>query len=112
MPGAIVTYRDGSYLSEALTQAARAGATVGQLYLVSRNGQSKRRLVGFERVTLAPGASQSVTLRIDPRLLADWSKGGWSIAAGDYGFALGDDAEHIGAVVTARVPAQRWTDRR
>jgi beta-glucosidase len=104
---------DGATARFTLTNTgARAGATVGQLYLVSRNGQPKRRLVGFDRVELAPGASQTVSVKIDPRLLADWSKGGWSIAAGDYGFALGDDAERLGAVVTARVPARRWTDPR
>lgn len=90
----------------------RSGATVGQVYLVSRNGNPKRRLVGFERVELAPGASQAVSVKIDPRLLGDWSRGGWSITAGEYGFALGDDAEQLGTVVTARVTARRWSDPR
>ena len=49
---------------------SRAGATVGQVYLVSANGQKRQRLVGFRRVELAPGGSQTVTLSIDPRLLA------------------------------------------
>lgn len=89
---------------------ARDGATVAQLYLVSRNGAKKQRLVGFRRVELAAGASQQVTMAIDPRLLADWKDGGWSIAAGDYGFALGDNAEALGTPVTARLKAKRWKD--
>ena len=88
----------------------RAGATVSQLYLVSRNGQAKRRLVGFQRIELAPGETRSVNLTIDPRLLADWSAGGWSIESGPYAFALGDDAERLGPVQTVRVAGRRWKD--
>ena len=31
-------------------------------------------------------------------------------AAGDYGFALGDDAETLGPVVKVRMGARRWKD--
>ena len=89
---------------------SRAGAAVAQLYLVSRAGQAKQRLVGFSRVELAPGAAQKVAVTIDPRLLADWKDGGWSLPAGDYAFALGDDAEHLGQPVTVRMKARRWKD--
>mgnify|MGYP001069221433 FL=1 len=89
---------------------SRAGATVGQLYLVSRAGSPKQRLVGFKRVELAPGASQKVSVTIDPRLLADWDSGGWKIPAGDYAFALGSDAEHLGPAVTVRIAARSWKD--
>jgi beta-glucosidase len=89
---------------------ARAGATVGQLYLVSRNGAPKRRLVGFQRVDLAPGEARTVSLAIDPRLLADWSGGGWSMAGGSYAFALGEDAEHLGPAKAVRLAGRRWKD--
>jgi beta-glucosidase len=89
---------------------ARPGATVAQVYLVSRNGVARQRLVGFQRVELAPGASRTIDLTIDPRLLADWTDNGWSIAGGDYGFALGDDAEHLGPVVHAHFGAKHWKD--
>ncbi|HET6970676.1 MAG TPA: glycoside hydrolase family 3 C-terminal domain-containing protein, partial [Phenylobacterium sp.] len=88
----------------------RAGAAVAQLYLVSRNGEAKRRLVGFQRVDLAPGEARSVSLAIDPRLLADWAAGGWTIAGGSYAFALGDDAEHLGPAQAVRLGARRWKD--
>jgi len=88
----------------------RAGDEVAQLYLVSRAGQPTRRLVGFERVSLRPGASQKVTVTIDARLLADWKDGGWSMPAGDYGFALGRDAERLGPVVAVRLAARTWSD--
>lgn len=89
---------------------AREGATVVQLYLVNRNGAVKQRLAAFQRVNLAAGASQQVSLRIDPRILADWKDGGWSIAGGSYGFALGEDAENLGPVTTIKLAARTWKD--
>lgn len=88
----------------------REGATVAQLYLVSRGGQPKQRLVGYQRLSLAPGAARKVTLPFDPRLLADWQDGGWSIPGGDYTFALGENAEALGAPVTVRLSPRRWKD--
>ncbi|UVO54922.1 glycoside hydrolase family 3 protein [Sphingomonas sp. SUN039] len=88
----------------------RDGATVAQLYLVSRGGEAKQRLAGYRRVSLAAGTSQSVTLAIDPRLLADWKDGGWTLSGDDYGFALGDSAEALGPVVKIRIGARRWRD--
>jgi beta-glucosidase len=90
-----------------------AGDDVGQVYLVDRAGSAKRRLVGFARVHLEPGESKTVSVPIDPRLLADWQdagKGGWTMPAGTYGFALGSDAETLGQVVTVRLPARSWKD--
>lgn len=88
----------------------RDGATVAQLYLVSRNGKSERRLVGYRRAELARGASQLVTMTIDPRLLADWRDGQWSLPEGTFGFAIGDDAEKLGPTVSARYERRRWRD--
>jgi beta-glucosidase len=87
---------------------ARAGADVPQLYLVSANGQKKQRLVGFERVDLAAGKSKTVTVTLDPRLLAEWENGKWQIAAGAYGFALGTSAETLGTVQTIQLTARSW----
>lgn len=90
---------------------ARAGTDVAQLYLLSRGGTRKQRLVGYVRVSLAPGEVRAATVEIDPRLLADWRDGGgWTIPAGDYRFALGEDAETLGPPVTVRMAARTWTD--
>ena len=86
----------------------RPGATVAQLYLVSRGEEAMRRLVGFERVELAPQAEAPVELSIDPRLLAVWDKGSWTIRGGTYRFAIGRDAHQLEQVVTVRLPARRW----
>lgn len=46
----------------------------------------------------------------DPRLLADWQDGAWSIPAGDYEFALGENAEQLGQSVKVKLKARRWKD--
>ncbi len=87
---------------------AVAGADVPQLYLVSVNGQKKLRLAGFDKVSLAPGGSKKVTVTVDPRLLADWKDGGWKIAGGSYGFALGKSATDLGTPQTVSMAARHW----
>jgi len=88
----------------------RAGDEIAQLYLVSRAGSRMRRLVGFQRISLQPGEGRQIALTIDPRPLADWQNGGWTMPAGDYGFALGRDADDLGPVVTVRMPGGTWSD--
>lgn len=88
----------------------RAGATVGQMYLVSRNGEDRLRLIGFERVELEPGESASVEMQIDPRLLADWNGDGWTIPVGTYAFALGDNAEALGDIIEIELEGRSWRD--
>ncbi len=102
---------DGASASFTLRNTGeRAGATVGQVYLVSRDGEARQRLVGFERVELEPGAETTVNVEIDPRLLADWNGDGWTIAEGVYSFALGSDAETLGQSVDVQLPERSWTD--
>ena len=88
----------------------KAGATVAQLYLTKRGGEAKQRLVGFARVELAAGEAKPVSVTIDPRLLADWTPKGWVVKAGDYSFALGEDAERLGQSVTVKMPAKLVKD--
>lgn len=88
----------------------RDGATVAQLYLVSRAGKRLQRLVGFQRVELTAGQAKLASMNLDARLLAEWQNGSWSMPAGEYGFALGEDAEHLGPVTTVRLKARAWRD--
>ena len=80
-----------------------AGADVPQAYLTDAAGVRRMRLLGFERVDLPAGASQTVTITADPRLLAtyDGKAGQWRIAPGTYRVALGKSAGHL--VATADV---------
>ncbi len=87
---------------------AVAGADVPQLYLVSVNGRKRLRLAAFDKVSLAPGAARTVSVDIDPRLLADWKDGGWQIEGGTYGFALGASAEALGPVTAVRIAGRKW----
>jgi beta-glucosidase len=81
-----------------------AGADVPQLYLTDAAGERRLRLLGFARVELAPGASRTVTVTADPRLLArfDGTAGQWRIAAGPHRVALGRSAGDL--VLTAEAP--------
>jgi beta-glucosidase len=88
----------------------REGAEVVQLYLVNRAGEAKRRLIGFGRIELAAGASGNVAMTIDPRLLADWKDGSWTMPGGDYVLAVGSDAETLDAPLTVRMKARTWKD--
>jgi beta-glucosidase len=74
-----------------------AGADVPQVYLTDAPGEKRMRLLGFERVELAPGASRSVTVTAEPRLLArfDGAAGRWRIAEGSYRIALGRSTESL-----------------
>jgi beta-glucosidase len=80
------------------------GADVPQLYLTDAPGEPRLRLLGFERIELAPGASRRVTITADPRLLArfDGAAGQWRITAGAYRVALGRSADDV--VLTAETP--------
>jgi beta-glucosidase len=72
----------------------KPGKEVVQLYLTGAPDRSERRLLGFEKVDLAPGESKRVTLAADPRLLANYdvARRGWVIAPGAYQVAVGTDA--------------------
>lgn len=87
---------------------ARSGATVAQVYLVSAAGRDLKRLVGFSKVPLAPGESCDVSIKIDPRMLANWDswRGRWRIAAGKYVFAAGDSADSLGVSSELNLAAQ------
>jgi beta-glucosidase len=68
-----------------------AGAAVPQIYLTTMPGGGELRLIGFSRVTLAPGETKHVSVTADPRLLAhfDSAAHGWRIEAGTYRIVVG-----------------------
>ena len=87
---------------------ARDGADVGQVYLVETPSGKTRRLVGFSRVELKPGEARTVTVPIDPRLLAEWTAKGWKISSGAYRFALGASSEELLEEVVVHMPERKW----
>jgi beta-glucosidase len=57
--------------------------------------QPPRRLVGFQRIALAPGASSDVTLTIDPAA-SNHPMSVWNVQAGKWVEPRGDFAAWIG----------------
>jgi beta-glucosidase len=87
----------------------RAGMAVGQVYAspVAGGWQAPKRLVAFDKVELAPGASKPVDVDVDPRLLAtfDAAAHAWRIAPGSYRLMLGASSRDIRATTTISVSA-------
>jgi beta-glucosidase len=75
-----------------------AGAEVAQVYLglPSSLNEPPRRLVGWQKVPLQPGASQAVTIEIDqndsshPMSYWDTGSSSWQVSSGVYTVYLGN----------------------
>ncbi len=67
-----------------------------QVYAIvpGHDGRPVRRLVGWSRLSLSPGQLQDVTVKIDPRMLANFDVGQqkWHVAAGKYRLILAKSA--------------------
>jgi len=89
----------------------RAGKDVAQIYVspVAGGWEAPKRLGGWRKVELPPGASTDVELRVDPRLLAMFSEagGGWRIAPGAYKVLLGSSASKIDLETSVRLGERR-----
>ncbi|MGA2562101.1 MAG: beta-glucosidase [Steroidobacteraceae bacterium] len=65
-----------------------------------------KRLAGWQKLALAPGASAHVRIDVDPRLLANWQAPcGWVIAPGRYRVVLAQSARLVRASAQVTVPA-------
>jgi len=86
---------------------AVAGAEVAQVYLGLPAGLNEppRRLVGWQKVPLQPGASQAVTIEVDqndsshPMSYWDTTTDAWTVAPGVYTVYLGD-SENAASLTT------------
>ncbi|HEX3435139.1 MAG TPA: glycoside hydrolase family 3 C-terminal domain-containing protein [Pseudacidobacterium sp.] len=74
----------------------RAGTEIAQVYatLPEAAGEQYKRLVGWQRVSLEPGESKTVTVTIDPLILSifDEQKNGWQLLPGEYKVAAGSSS--------------------
>jgi beta-glucosidase len=77
----------------------RRGMEVAQVYASPAAGgwEAPKRLTGFRKVDLAPGAARTVSVTIDPRLLATFDNAAqqWRIAPGDYKIIVGESARDL-----------------
>jgi beta-glucosidase len=88
---------------------ARAGKDTPQVYLTDQGGKPVQRLIGFERVALAPGETRRVTVTSDARLLATFDPvaKAWKVASGEYGVAVGASSGNLALKGGAKLRARR-----
>ena len=71
----------------------RAGAEVVQLYVHPPHSHNRvvQKLEGFQRVSLAPGRSKTLTMRLNWKAFAtfDSATNSWVVPPGAYGVAVG-----------------------
>jgi beta-glucosidase len=86
-----------------------AGAAVGQVYASPASGgwEAPKRLVGFAKVDLAPGTARTVSVDVDPRLLATFDEAAhaWQIAPGSYKLMLGASSRDLRSKTSVTLPA-------
>ena len=99
---------DGTTASVEVTNTgSRTGSDVVQCYVgdvessVSRPVQELR---AFEKVTLEPGASRTVTFTLEDRAFAFWSDTGWVVEPGVFTIRIGASSRDIRTEVTIDHP--------
>jgi len=88
-----------------------AGKDVPQVYVGPKGEggwEAPRRLAGFRKVELAPGASTSVSLTVDPRLVSvfDAKAKTWNTAAGAYEVSVGASSRDLKAKADVALAAR------
>jgi beta-glucosidase len=85
---------------------SRAGADVAQVY-VRVPGAKSARLAGYAKVFLKPGEHRTLTIPLEPRLLADFDAGKheWVIRGGQYSVSEGTSSADLGAAVNVQLPS-------
>lgn len=91
----------------------REGVEVPQVYVGPPANapapMAVKKLVAFERVSLAPRASKTVTLRVDARGLSYWSTKdhAWTVAGGKRTFMVGSSSRDVKLTSDVTVAAKR-----
>ena len=87
---------------------ARPGTDTPQLYLTPPGGQP--RLIGWARAELAPGASGTYAVILDPRFAARFDLAGkrWVLAGGRYTLRLASNAADPGSTIAVTLPARTY----
>jgi beta-glucosidase len=89
---------------------SRAGADVAQMYVndPAPSGNPPQQLAGFQRVTLNPGQSATVSFTLTIHDLAGWSPtdNQWEAQAGTYGISVGDSSANRSLSATTSLAHQ------
>ncbi len=84
---------------EVKNTGARAGDEIAEVYvtLPKSAGEPFKKLIGFKRVPVAAGASETVTVPIDPLYLKVFSteKNGWEQLGGEYKIEVGGSSVEL-----------------
>jgi beta-glucosidase len=77
----------------------RGGQEIAEIYasLPAGTGEPPKRLIGWDRVELAPGQSKTVTVAVEPLFLSifDEQKNGWQVVPGDYKVLVGGSSRAL-----------------
>jgi beta-glucosidase len=77
----------------------RAGSTVAQVYVAdpAAAGEPPIQLKGFQRVSLRPGQTRPVTLRLDSRAFSVWDSAAqrWTATPGRYTIRAGGSSADL-----------------
>jgi beta-glucosidase len=86
----------------------RSGAAVPQIYVGGEGWESPKRLAGWQKVSLDPGASQTISLNVDPRLLSmfDATANTWKVQAGTYRVMLAASSRDIRDTASVQIQAR------
>ncbi len=94
----------------------RQGKSVAEVYVAPADWkkagwEAPKRLGAFTKTDLKPGQSKTVTLTVDPRLLATYEAAGdnWHIRAGEYRLMLGDSSDDLPQAVSVTLPDAVWS---
>ena len=75
----------------------RAGVEIAQVYagLPAAADEPPKRLVGWEKIRLAPGESRTVTVKLEPKFLSIFNeaKDDWELLPGDYRIFVGGSSD-------------------
>jgi beta-glucosidase len=78
---------------------SRAGTEIAEVYaaLPADAQEPPKRLVGWSRVSLAPGESKEVSVAIDPKYLSIFDEAGdkWKLVSGSYTFMAGGSSQDL-----------------
>ena len=92
----------------------REGKDVPQVYVspIAGGWEAPKRLGAWRKVALQPGATETIELRVDPRLLAIYSTAinGWRIAPGSYKVMVGGSAADLKLESTVQMAERRLPD--
>jgi beta-glucosidase len=85
----------------------RPGTEIAEVYarLPKGSDQGFKRLAGWQRISLAPGQSQTVEVVIDPRVLQtfDETSNGWTLTPGEYAVSVGSASDDTPLSGTLRI---------